>query len=230
MDENCITIAVCGDSFCSASAIELKSVGIRSHFSQILEDHYGYKVLHYAHGGFGNTSILFQIEAASKQKSDVIVYTTTWTSRVELIFKDQFNVESGMHNFVYYDPHAESTGQEYTGDKTSNVLSTVWQGIDNNPNFTITTEQKKAVDLYFKHMFSSGIEEIKKDWLFEYWHNKIEQLGILPINLKDNDIGKVAYDFSAEHRNFDCPFHTDRATQEIVAANIHRRIVDSLKR
>jgi len=229
MDENSITIAVCGDSFCSASAINLKSVGYRSHFSQILEDQYGYKILYYAHGGFSNRAILFQIEAAVKQQPQVIVYNTTWNGRIDLLVREKFNIDSGMHNFVYYDPHAESTQQTYTGNETGSILSTVWQGADSNPNFTISQEQKKSIDLYLKYMFCDSMEETIKNWLFEYWHNKIQQAGILPIQFKDSDIGKVAYDFSEANRTFDSPFHTDRATQQAIADNIHRRIVDSLK-
>lgn len=226
MDETSITIAVCGDSFCAASTTDLKLVGRRAHFSQILEDRYGYKVLYYAHGGFSNKAILFQIEAAVKQQPQVIVYNTTWTGRVDLTMREKFKIDSGMHNFVYYDPHAESTCQEYTGDDSGSILSTVWQGIDQNPNFTITREQKKAIDLYLKHLFCSTMEETIKDWLFEYWHSKIQEAGIVPIKFNDPDIGKIAYDFSWENRNYDTPFHTDRDTQEVIAANIHRRIVD----
>ena len=51
---------------------------------------------------------------------------------------------------------------------------------------------------------------------------------MLPICFNDADIGQVAYDFSNKNRTFDSPFHTDRATQEQVAANIHRKIVDKL--
>ena len=62
MDENKITIAVCGESFCTACIVELKETGVRGHFSQILEDQYGYKILQFAHGGFSNTGIMFQIQ------------------------------------------------------------------------------------------------------------------------------------------------------------------------
>ena len=229
MDETGLTIAVCGDSFCSASTIDLKSVGPRAHFSQILEDHYGYKVLYYAHGGFSNRAILFQLDAAVKKQPDVIVYNTTWEGRIDLLVREKFNVDSGMHNFVYYDPYAESTQQSYTGEHGSSILSTVYQGIDSNPNFNISAEQKKAVDLYLKYMFCEGMEKTVRNWLFDYWHQRILQAGILPIYFNNHDIGKVAYDFSAADRTFDSPFHTDRATQEIIAANIHRKIVDNAK-
>lgn len=229
MDENKITVAVCGDSFCSAAINDLKLVGQRAHFSQQLEDRYGYKVMHYAHGGFSNISICFQIDDAVRRKPDVIVYTTTWTSRIELVLRDNFNAASGMNNFFYYDPHAASTQEPWAGDANSNILSTVWQCIDSSPRFKISKEQKTAVDLYLKHLFNSNMEQTVHDWLFDYWHNRIIQAGILPIRFKDEDIGKIAYDFSADHRDYDTPFHTDRATQTVIADNIHRKIVDNLK-
>lgn len=229
MDDHKITIAVCGDSFCAASSVDLKLAGTRAHFSQILEDQYGYNILYYAHGGFSNRAILFQIEAAVKQRPSAIVYNTTWNSRIELVLNDRFNADSGMCNFVYYDPNAESSTKSYTGDKTSSLLSTVWQCIDQNPNFEITREQKTAVDLYLKHLFDDTIEETVKHWLFDYWRQRIKQAGILPICFNDADIGKIAYKFSSANRDYDTPFHTDRATQEIIAANIHRKIVDNVK-
>lgn len=228
MDDHKITIAVCGDSFCAASIVDLRLVGTRAHFSQILEDQYGYDILYYAHGGFSNRAILFQIEAAVKQQPSAIVYNTTWNGRIELVLNNQFNAESGMHNFVYYDPHSESSNKPYTGDKRSSIISTVWQSIDQNPNFEITREQKTAVDLYLKYLFDDNIEETMKHWLFDYWRQRIEQAGILPIYFNDADIGKIAYEFSGANQTYDTPFHTDRVTQEIIAANIHRKIVDNV--
>ena len=84
MDENKITIAVCGESYCTASTVDLKETGLRGHFSQILEDQYGYKILQFAHGGFSNTGIMFQIQEAVKHHPDVIVYNKTWASRVNI--------------------------------------------------------------------------------------------------------------------------------------------------
>ena len=70
--------------------IDLKETGVRGHFSQILEDQYGYKVLHFAHGGWSNAGILFQIQEAVKHQPDVIVYNKTWASRVTIKLKEGF--------------------------------------------------------------------------------------------------------------------------------------------
>jgi hypothetical protein len=60
-------------------------------------------------------------------------------------------------------------------------------------------------------------------WMFEYWQIKIEQAGILGLKLNNENVGKAAYDYS-ESNQINCPYHTDAATQEIVASNIQRII------
>jgi hypothetical protein len=104
MDDRKIKIAVCGESFCTASIIDLKDIGLRAHFSQMLEDNYGYDVLHLSHGAFSNTGIFFQIQEAVKRKVDVVVYNKTWSSRIEIVQNDDFFPDAGLKNFVYFDP------------------------------------------------------------------------------------------------------------------------------
>jgi hypothetical protein len=226
MDENKITIAVCGESYCAACTIDLKETGLRGHFSQILEDQYGYKVLHFAHGGFSNTGIMFQIQEAVKHQPDVIVYNNTWSSRITIKLKDGFRPDDGLRNFVYFNLHMPSTHEPWAGTLNASILSTVPQGLENHS--IVSPEKIQATKQYLTELFDRHLQQILDDWLFEYWHNKILAAGILPICFNDADIGKIAYDFSIKNRTFDSPFHTDRATQEQIAANIHRKIVDNL--
>jgi hypothetical protein len=226
MDENKITIAVCGESYCSACTVDLKVTGTRGHFSQILEDQYGYNVLHFAHGGFSNTGILFQIQEAVKYQPDVIVYNKTWASRVTIKLKDGFQPDKGLRNFVYFNPHTASTHQPWVGDQHAFILSTVPQGLENHA--IVSHEKLQATKQYLSEIFDYDMQQILDNWLFEYWHDKIITAGILPLCFNDPDVGKIAYDFSGINQTLDSPFHTDRATQEQVAANIHRKIVDNL--
>lgn len=226
MDENKITIAVCGESFCTAWTVDLKETGQRGHFSQMLEDQYNYKVLHFAHGGFSNTGILFQIQEAVKHQPDVIVYNKTWASRITIKLKDGFRPDDGLRNFVYFNPHVPSTHEPRAGTLNAPILSTVPQGLENHS--IVSPEKLQATKQYLTELFDRPLQQVLDDWLFEYWHNKILAAGILPICFNDADIGKIAYDFSKKDRTFDSPFHTDRATQEQVAVNIHRKIVDKL--
>ena len=225
MDEGSMKIVVCGDSFCAASAIPVKDIGERAHFSQILEDQYGHTTINLAHGGMSNTGIWFQIREAIKLAPDAIVYNQTWSSRIELMMNRQdFTLERGLKNFIYFDTSHTSTGTEHVGDmKTGNVLSIVWQGLKDHPMISVSDEQLRAVELYLKHMYHDGLDTEVDSWMFEYWHDKITKNNIVPIRFNDDNIGKIAYDFSEKHP-IDSPFHTDRATQEIVAANIHRII------
>lgn len=226
MDDRQITVAVCGDSFCSASTqdLQVQKTGRRAHFSQILEDQYGYRVLHFAHGGFSNLAILCQIREALTLGVNVVVYNKTWSNRLELYRKDNFETQAGCKNFFYYDPNYESTSSEHTGDSTSAILSTTHHGIDRSPFFQVSKEQIHAIDLYFKYLYNDRMATMVDTWLFDYWHEQITKSGVLPLRFNDDGVGKIAYEFSAANPSFDTPFHTDRSTQEQVAANVHDRI------
>jgi hypothetical protein len=226
MDENKITIAVCGESHCAASTVDLKEVGLRAHFSQILEDQYGYKILHFAHGGFSNTGILFQIQEAVQHQPDVIVYHKTWASRITIRTNNQFRPEDGLKNFVYFDKHMPSTHEPWAGNLNAPILSTVIEGLENHS--IVSPEKLRAAKQYITELFDYDLQQTLDNWLFEYWHGKITAAGILPLYFGDEDVGRVAVNFSGANPTLDSPFHTDRATQEQVASNIHRKIVDNL--
>ena len=226
MDANKIKIAVCGDSFCTACTEDLVKTGAgnRAHFSQILEDVYHYEVLHLAHGGFSNTAIAFQIQEAVNQQVDVIVYNQTWSARFEFV-RSGFDNQRGLKNFCYHNAHHPSTHSDLVGNQDSSVLPTAVQGVEQNS--LLSHEQVLALKLRIKYMFDEGLQQVIDGWLFDYWHKRTIEHGILPIKFNDQAIGAVAYEFSDANNNYDTPFHTDRATQEIVAANIDRYIKDN---
>ena len=170
---------------------------------------------------------MFQIQEAVKHQPDVIVYNKTWHSRLTIKLKQPgFCLEDGLKNFMYWDPHTCSTHESWAGNLNAPILSTVIQGLENR--IAVSSSKLQAVKQYHTELFDRHLQQVLDDWLFEYWHNKILAAGILPICFNDADIGKIAYDFSKKDRTFDSPFHTDRATQEQVGVNIHRKIVDNL--
>jgi hypothetical protein len=231
-------IIVCGDSFCASSNRESLLTGPRAHFSQILEDQYGYQVLNLAHGAMSNTAIWFQIEQAAKLNPDIIVYNRTWSSRLDLYVRDAYyNTTDSLKNFIYYDPCFSSSHTPYVGGvgaddnskEGSMIISTGRLNMENSPFFKLTKEQITAVNLYFKYLYNDTLQTQTDRWIFEYWESRCEKQGIKTLCFNDDDIGAPAYKFSESNREYDSPFHTDRATQEIVAAKIHCKIVDSLK-
>lgn len=228
MDEDKITIAVCGDSFCAAATndLQLTGTGRRAHFAHVLEDRYHYSVMHLAHGGFSNVAIWFQIRHAIEQKADVVVYNSTWSHRVVLNIHDRFNMHSGIGNFFYYDPNFQSSYTKGVGGSDAPFISTTPLNITNSPFFSVTKQQKRAIDLYLKYLHCEWLQTEMDGWMFEYWHAQVEKSGALAVNFKQPHIGQCAYDFSAANPTYDTPFHTDRDTQEQIAANIHRYIVD----
>jgi len=236
MDETSMKMFVCGDSFCASAFQAIKTTGPRAHFSQILEDQYGYEVTNLAHGGMSNTAIWFQIDQAIKLNPDIIVYGKTWSSRVEIFVKDKFyNQKNPLKNFIYYDPCYSSSHTPYVGtindDSTDGgmAISSTWQNIENSPFFDLTNEQHRAIMLYLKHMYNDSMCAQRDQWMFDYWRMRCEQAGIQALYFNDPEIGGPAYQFSEQNQDYDSPFHTDRATQEVIAANIHRKIVDRVK-
>lgn len=215
-------LVVCGDSFCCSTDIELELVGSRAHFSQILEDRWGYRVLNLAHGGVGNTCILWQIREAVSLKPRAIVYNRTFEGRPSIMLHDDFQPERGLRNFAYWerDQVSYKTGLASSlHDDTPAVLSTTWQGLEQRSG--ITQQQVDATKTWLQYFFNWSMMGEMSDWLFEYWHTRIQQAGIQALPFQHTRIGKVAWDFSYQHQEYDCPFHTDRATQEVVAQNIH---------
>jgi len=216
-----IIIAVCGDSYCSAYT----QTDSRQHFSQILENQYNYNILHFAHGGFSNVGICFQIQEAIQKKPDVIVYNKSYSSRIQISLQSKFEVGNGLKNFVYHNDQILSTHESWTGTLTSPILSSTVEGLENYP--WVSKEKINAVKEYMVHLFDYKLQETVDNWLFDYWHNKIIAGGILPLCVNNVDIGKIAYDFSMANPTYDTPFHTDQITQEKIADNIHKKIINS---
>ena len=228
MDENKITIIVCGDSFCSASKnLNPATIGDRGHFSQQLEDQYGYNIINLAHGGFSNIGIIYQIKQAIELAPAAIVYNKTWSDRITFAKKGLWQTDNTLKNFYYYDSNYTSTASEYVGDKTASIISTVWQNLENSPFIEYTKEQLIARDMYLKHMLSYEMQKDIDEWLFSFWHQKILDAGIMPIYFNDS-VGARAYEWSSTNRNYDSPFHTDRATQELIAADIDQLVRSKL--
>ena len=164
MDDNKLSIAVCGESFCTACLQELKYAGRRAHFSDILEDCYGYKILHFAHGGFSNTGIFFQIQEALKHNPDVVVYNKTWNSRLDIKINDPFQPYAGLKNFLYYNDHMPSTHESWAGKTNAAILSIVPHGLEHNK--LVSSVQLNAIKEYMVHVFDYDLQKIKDDWLF----------------------------------------------------------------
>lgn len=226
MVEDKYDIIVCGDSFCCASNFDLKMVGLRAHFSQILEDRWGHRVLNLAHGGMSNICILWQIREAVKLRPRAIIYNRTFEGRIDLMLNERFSKTKGLRNWAYWEEHMTSYNTPYTSrmnDQKSrpSVLSSVYQGLAENQYLHLNEQQLSAVDAWLTHFFNWEMFREMNNWHFEYWHRKIEESGIQPLPFKHNRVGALAWEFSEKNPEYDSPFHTDRNTQEQIAENIH---------
>lgn len=223
-------IIVCGDSFCSASKNDLKMVGRRAHFSQILEDRWGYRVLNLAHGGVSNTCILWQIREATLLQPRTIVYNRTFEGRLDIMLDDSFDRYKGLRNWAYWESHLTSYYTSYTArveddNPRPSVISSVHQGLAENQRLALDDDQLSAVQSWLTHFFNWEMQKEMNNWNFAYWHGRMQDNQIQALPFAHERVGAVAWVFSGANTNYDSPFHTDRATQEIVAENIHQLIV-----
>ena len=223
-----IKVVVCGDSFCSSHNYE------RNHFSQILEDKYGYLVTNLARGGTGPIAVCFQLQQAIKLSADVIVYRRVDTGRIEVPITGQpFDPELGLKNFKYPYPDETSYSSPYVGNVDAPFFSSGLGGLvpQTDPKeqqlqdrfFAISSELREAVKQYLLFMFDKNLKAETDNWAYGYWEYRALQNNIKVISF--DQVGQIAYEFSkrTQHR-YPTVYHTDRPTQETIAENIHQEI------
>lgn len=219
-------LVVCGDSFCSTTDQELKTVGRRAHFSQQLEDQWGWRVLNLAHGGVSNTCILWQIREAVSLRPRAIVYNRTFEGRLDFMVNDLFQMQRGLRNWAYWNHMQTSYNSPHVSrlqdtNFQPSVISIVHQGLADSPFIQFDQDQLQAADAWILHFFNWTMMSEMSDWMFQHWHERGMAQGIQMLPFQHTRIGKVAWDFSGAHTDYDAPFHTDRATQSTVAQNVH---------
>jgi len=219
MDLDQLKIIVCGDSFCTSTIWD------RYHFSQILEDTYGYHVTNLAHGSFSNVAICFQIKQAIKMRPDIIIYNVTDSGRFELVMNGNFDARHGLKNIVYCNDGVTSFDHPATGDLKSPVFSTNYPRLRDTANLGITQSQIDAVDQYMKHFFDYKLKTETDSWIIGYWHQQIINAGIIPLRLaQEDEIAKPMYSYAAANPKCTAYYHTDEVTQEILAKNIAQEL------
>jgi hypothetical protein len=235
-------IIVCGDSFSSAPANGNPKTGERDHYSQFLQDRYGYKVLNLARGGMSNLGICFQMREAINIGSRYIIYHKTWSGRINLLVNQSFIVENGLKNFIYPFAIDESTYCDYVGhnrdfvtdqgvgtpDNSAGVFSTVWQELDKNPTIKISKDQLQTIHGYMRHLFHEGLQDEVDSWMFQHWHQQIINAGMIPIELTDTNFAEPMFNYYKTGRPENDPYHTDTETQVLMAQRIDQ-IISEIK-
>jgi hypothetical protein len=222
-------IVICGDSFCSSHNYE------RDHFSQILEDSYGYDVINLARGGTGTIGICYQIQQAVFLNCDVVIYSRTNPGRLEVPLTDKkFDPKLGLRNFLYHYPDETSYGSPYVGGPDAPFLSQIFNMLipQTDPKekeiadryVKLSDELKQAVQVYITHIWDPELKRETDRWAYEYWEYRCRERQIKIICF--NDHAQEAYDF-AKSTNGQYPkvYHTDLATQLKVADKLHRAII-----
>ena len=210
-------ITVCGDSFCSYET-DCKE----RHFSQILKEDYGYRVVNIAKQGCSQTMIGFQVqEALSRYHSDVIIHNQTFPDRIDVkLDKDFSSFSHSLDSFVYDRPQEAST-QVRSEYKNATIRSCNISSLNGWPK-----DMHELTVRYLTEVTDYYVREHQTQWIYEYWHMKIKESGRISIPLlRDTQPGKLLYDFCDNGRiDYPTPFHTDEATQHLVAEQIDKII------
>ncbi len=229
-------IAVCGDSYCVAELIS----DDRLHFSQVLEDRYGYDILPLALAGCSNTCIAFQIQAAIKLDADIVIYNMTFPSRIDIVMAPEYvNFSQGIKNFAY--PFTNDTGYDtiHVGNRFAPIFSTTIDGLDSKFGMVekLTQQHVDAAKSYLLNFYHHSWKQEIDSWILAYWHQQIIDAGKLPIPLINNspvkvefdpELGQAIYDFTKNNPDYPRVYHTDGLSQQITAEKIHQHIKKKL--
>ena len=217
-------IVVCGDSFCASSKHN------RHHFSQILEDEYGYVVTILARGSASNTNVCFQIQEAIKMSPDIVVYSRPESARLDIsVANKPFDLKLGLKNFIHVNADETSHDSPLSGDLTAPFYSS---GIGSllsmvpapfyKKQISLSDNQLEAVRMYMTFIYDRNLKDETDRWASEYWEYQLTQNNIVSILF--NTVGHVAYEFAKNTPRYPAIYHTDPATQSIVANHIHQEI------
>jgi|TARA_B110000211_G_C13852473_1_gene452826 hypothetical protein len=222
-------IVVCGDSFCASDIHD------RDHFSQILEDDYGYKVINFARGGTDNIHICFQIKEAIAYEADIIIYSRTDSARMTVPLNGEAFDTTGntLHNFAYPYPLESTFGKPYVGGVDAPFLSMTFHNLlpQTDPTVQFLHEQhvkvsdeiKEAVKMYVTFLHDQQLKHITEQWMYSYWNNEVIKNNIQLLIFNDG-VGIPAYKFGLANQDYPKVYHTDRDTQLKVVDNILEKI------
>jgi hypothetical protein len=173
--------------------------------------------------------ICFQIQAAIQLQPDVVVYAETGPARLDIPMTNKFHASAGLKNFIYHIPGETATGHELVGDASAAIFS---QNISTLADLSDDSMHKflespldpgvrQAVKMYVAYLYQEELKQVTESWMYAHWHKEIESHGILPIKFSRNTFAAVAYEFSLANPRWPRCYHTDDATQIVLAERIH---------
>lgn len=219
--DTAVKIAVCGDSFCTASSRH------RQHFSNLLADLYGHQIVNLAQGGVSMVAIGLQIEHALCLFPDVVIYKNTHADRFEVpLANKKFNPNLGWNNLLHHRPGEQSYSTPLRSSEMATMISDVVQNLlpDSDSRFknpNVSDQQAQAMKHYWIEIYDNGLKTLTDSWIHSYWTMMIKREQAIAINLQWGDLGHELFEFSKKNPHYPEPYHTDAVTQEIVAANIN---------
>lgn len=165
-------IIICGDSFFTKS-----QTLPGTHFGEILSKRLNVDVEYFSGLGFSNPLICALIDHAISCKPDLIIFNTTYATRIELPYKDSPNIKFLNENISTVYPHYDANDDTYL---VSLPLNVDWKTHNMVQGLVDKDEKVKAIKSYVNHMFNP------------YWKRQTDIYIILGI-LKKLELSKIDY-------------------------------------
>ena len=228
---------MCGDSYATP---DRNCPG--KHFSEILNNEYGYDVTALSRGGMSTVGICFQLKTAFDMRPDAIILCTTSPDRIAFAVKDFFTIPT-LKDIVYSDSNSATCGSPYVGNADSAIISdTSWFFTINRKwapekYKNLSAQQLEAIKHYYAYLHNDHLQKEIDSWMIGYWVSKFKKEKIPVIQYwdcagmldswKENSQG--VRPFLAQLGTVDWLFHTDFPTQRELAQVINQKLITTLE-
>ena len=212
-------LIVCGDSFASADTSRPGT-----HFSELLR-----ASINLARGGASNTLIGFQLQTAISLNPDIVIFTSTDSSRIDYpIPGNNFNSKKGLKNFVYPYTSDSSTGNAHVGDSSAAIWSDVSSALihprPDLPTSLCNRVNVDAVKSYVAYVQNKSLSDVTNSWLIGYWKHELTAAGIPYVHIcRGSKYAQAMYCYTDTYPDLrtQCVYHTDAETQVKVAEDLN---------
>jgi len=229
-------IIVCGDSWATP---DRNCPG--KHFSEILNNEYGYNVTALSRGGMSTVGICFQLKAAFfDMQPDAIILCTTSSARIAFAVKEVSETPV-LKDIVYTGTRSATCGTPHVGNADSAIIS------DNSIIFSdesvykkyknLSTQQVEAIKHYYAYLHNDHLQKEIDSWMIGYWVSKFKNEKIPVIQYwecasrldswQENSQG--VQPFFEQGKNINWVFHTDFETQSELAQIINETLITTLE-
>jgi hypothetical protein len=232
-------IIVCGDSWATP---DRNCPG--KHFSEILNNEYGYDVTALSRGGMSTVGICFQLKTAFDMRPDAIILCTTSPDRIAFAVKElDTSTPVSLKDIVYANNTKSATcGSPHVGNADSAIISdtscffTVNRNRPPEKYKNLSAQQMEAIKQYYAYLHNDHLQKEIDSWVLGYWTNQFKNEKIPVIRFWDcagmletfQENSQGVRPFLAQLKTVDWCFHTNFPTQRELAQVFNQELIKTL--